>query len=91
MIRNRWPLFAPALVAILYGSWLVLTAPPQGFADLAGAIMLGIGVLSAVVTSVFLIIERRWLRWRALWWRDLLVGILATLIALGAFVLLARA
>lgn len=87
---KRWPVFAPGLLCILYGAWLVLTAPVGGFADLAGAIVMGIGVLACVLAAGLLILDRYWLRWRAVWWRDLLVGAVAVGVALGAFALLAR-
>ena len=90
MALKHWPVFFPGLLAILYGAWLVLTAPVGGLADLAGVVVIGVGVLACVLAAAFLILDRYALRWRAVWWRDLLVGALTLLLALGAFALLAR-
>lgn len=91
MHRARSLTFTPSLVAIVYGIWLINTSPPGGFADLAGVIVIGIGVLSAVLCAVYLIADVYWWHGKAQWWRDILAGVLCVLLAMGGFVLLGRA
>lgn len=91
MILQRGFVFLPGFLAILYGSWLVLTAPPEGLADLAGIAVVSVGVLACVLAALFLIVNRYWVRWKMLWWRDLAIGVLTLLLSLGGIALFARA
>ncbi len=90
MTLNRWPAFAPAILAIVYGAWLIFITPPTGFADLAGVIVVTIGVLASVFAAAYLIADVYWWRAKAKWWRDLLAGMFCIVLALGGIALLAR-